>query len=155
MRQAFPFIAGCTVLVSFVGVAILFRAAFLPFKFIMTILIPLSAVFGLAVAVFQESWFEIVGAKSKDLHDGVSYMIPYNFLGALFGLAMDYDIFLFARVYEYRHEGYDNVSSVQKSLVETGPVVMTAGTFMCLSFFMMMISGIMCMAQMAFLYFFG
>jgi predicted RND superfamily exporter protein len=152
MKRACPWIMGWTAVLAFVGVGVMFKSLFLPFKFCCTVIVPIAAVFGLEIAVFQENWF---GTDHLTEAGGILFLIPYIQIGLLFGLAMDYDIFLFARVYEYRQEGYDNVSSVQKSLVETGPIVMTAGTFMCLSFFMMMISGIMCMAQMAFLYFFG
>merc|ERR1719238_1053670 len=52
----------------------------------------------------------------------------------LIGLALDYDIFLFARVLELRQEGYDNRSAVVLALARTGPVISAAGTIMALAF---------------------
>merc|ERR1719326_1835932 len=152
MKRAAPWIMGTTAAIAFVGVAIMFKSCFLPLKFCFTVVVPIGAVFGLVIACYQENWF---GMDDMADDGGVNFILPYCQMGMLFGLAMDYDIFLFARVYEYRQEGYDNVSSVQKSLVETGPVVMTAGTFMCFSFFFMMDNPIMGMSQIGFFYFFG
>jgi len=154
MKRAAPWVMGFTCGFAFLGVAFMFKSIFLPMKFCFTIIVPILAVFGLTVAVFQEDWFGFLGeALARD--GGVNFILPYNQICLLFGLAMDYDIFLFARVYEYRQDGYDNVSSVQKALCEIGPVVMTAGTFMCVSFFFLMIGGIGSMTQVGFLYFWG
>jgi predicted RND superfamily exporter protein len=155
MRKAAPFVMGLLAVLAFTAVATMFRAIFLPFKFVLTIVIPILAVLGFMVSVFQENWWEFVGSKHMSAYGGIHVMIPYAYMGLLCGLAMDYDIFLFARVYEYRHEGYDNVSSVQKSLVETGSIVMTAGTFMAVSFFFTMLGGIHTVTQVGFLYFAG
>lgn len=51
----------------------------------------------------------------------------YSTSGFLFALAMDYDLFLFARVYERRMQGYDNASAVRIALEETGPLISLAG----------------------------
>ncbi len=152
MKKASPWIMGFTAGIAFLGVAIMFKSFFLPLKFVLTIVVPIAAVFGLLVSVYQENWF---GTDELADDGGVSFYLPYIQMAMVFGLAMDYDIFLFARVYEYRQDGYDNVSAVQKSLVETGPVVTTAGTFMCVSFFFMMMNPIMQMSQVGFLYFMG
>jgi len=144
---------GCGV--AFFGVATMFRALFLPFKFLLTVIIPIMSTCGLATAVFQENWFEWLGCNSLAQDGGVMWTVFYSNLGLMFGLAMDYDIFLFSRVYEFRHDGYDNLSSVQKGVVETGPVITSAGCFMMLSFWFMMVSGIRNLTQIAFLYFFG
>jgi len=51
----------------------------------------------------------------------------YSTSGFLFALAMDYDLFLFARVYERRMQGFDNASAVRMALEETGPLISLAG----------------------------
>ena len=51
----------------------------------------------------------------------------YSTSGFLFALAMDYDLFLFARVYERRLQGFDNASAVRMALEETGPLISLAG----------------------------
>ena len=68
--------------------------------------------------------------------------------GFLFALAMDYDLFLFARVYERRQQGYDNASAVRLSLEETGPLITLAGTIMVISFAFVLLSSVPVIAQM-------
>ena len=67
--------------------------------------------------------------------------------GFLFALAMDYDLFLFARVYERRQQGYDNASAVRLSLEETGPLITLAGTIMVISFAFVFVSSVPVIAQ--------
>merc|ERR1712137_297803 len=73
----------------------------------------------------------------------------------LFALAVDYDMFLFARAYEYRHMGYDNASSVVLALKETGPVITCAGSIMMMSFFTLCITDQYLVQQIALLNFIG
>jgi hypothetical protein len=155
MSRANPWIWGATIVLAFAGVGIVFRSLFLPFKFIFTILFPITAVWGALVAAVQENWFECFGFKFMAHDGGIQYSTPYLCIALLFGLGMDYDIFLFTRVYEYRHEGYDNTSSVQKALVETGPTVMTAGSFMALTFFFMYMNKIHHLKHISFIYLIG
>ncbi len=58
---------------------------------------------------------------------GLKWTMVYSTSGFLFALAMDYDLFLFARVYERRMQGYDNASAVRIALEETGPLISLAG----------------------------
>merc|ERR1740120_435357 len=69
---------------------------------------------------------------------GLDYRLIMLTGAILFGFAMDYDLFLFVRVYEHRADGYDNLSAVKKALAETGPVITTAGAMMAVSFFFLM-----------------
>ena len=58
---------------------------------------------------------------------GLKWTMVYSTSGFLFALAMDYDLFLFARVYERRLQGFDNASAVRMALEETGPLISLAG----------------------------
>lgn len=58
---------------------------------------------------------------------GLKWTLVYATSGFLFALAMDYDLFLFARVYERRLQGFDNASAVRMALEETGPLISLAG----------------------------
>merc|ERR1719159_1445849 len=86
---------------------------------------------------------------------GLDFRMIILTAGILFGLAMDYDLFLFVSVYEYRQAGYDNLSAVKRSLVETGPVITTAGTMMICSFFCVMCSHTVFLRTMGFIFVVG
>merc|ERR1719361_2366897 len=86
---------------------------------------------------------------------GLIWSTAYTGMGLIFGLAIDYDIFLFARVYERRMEGFDNISAVRMAITETGSVISVAGTVMCISFFFVARSDIFFVSQLGVLYFFG
>jgi hypothetical protein len=154
-KEACPIIWAVTITLAFAGIGIVFRSIFLPLKFCMTVLLPMIAIWGFLVAIFQENWFKFMGCNSLAQDGGLAYNLPFLAIALLFGLAMDYDIFVFARVYEYRHAGYDNTSSVQKALVQTGPTIMTAGVFMCLTFLFSGLGNNSCFVQMCVMYFSG
>jgi len=83
---------------------------------------------------------------------GLDFRLMVLTAGILFGFAMDYDLFLFVRVYERRLEGYNNVSAVKRALVETGPVITTAGTMMVVSFYFIMCSHTIFLRTMGFIF---
>merc|ERR1719296_48451 len=125
-------IFGLVCLVGFASVGFQFRSLFLPFKLALTVAVPLAACYGFVIALFQLGWFGPIG-DGKGIDDMSLFVTPCG----LFGLAMDYDLFLFVRVYEYRRKGFDNTSAVQRALVETGPVITMAGVLMAVSCFFM------------------
>mmetsp|Transcript_66785 Transcript_66785/g.161536 ORF Transcript_66785/g.161536 Transcript_66785/m.161536 type:complete len:163 (+) Transcript_66785:1-489(+) len=108
--------------------------------------------YGLLVAAWQSGWLGWAGLAPSE---GVLSGTMYTTFGFLLGLAIDYDVVLFARVYERRMEGFDNVSAVRLGLVETGPMVLLAGTLMTLSFLVMCFDELPAVRQLATLYFFG
>jgi uncharacterized membrane protein YdfJ with MMPL/SSD domain len=134
LYAAAPRILGLTVLVMFGLIAVMFRSAFIPVKLLMTVVIPLTFVYGAAVAVFQNGALDFLGMEQLRSMGGVSWEMPLFTICVLMGLALDYDIFLFARVIEYRQKGYDNRSAVVKGMCQTGPIISAAGTIMALAF---------------------
>lgn len=131
MAAAAPWIYCLVLVVGFLSVGVTFWSAFLPLKLALTVAVPLAATFGIVTATYQLGWFRFLGLGT--VGKGLDQISLYTMPCALFGLSMDYDIFLFARVYEYRRKGYDNRSAVQRALVETGPVISTAGTLFAVS----------------------
>jgi len=138
MEAAAPYIYGLVCLVGFCSVGFTFRSAFLPIKLALTVTVPLIATYGFVIAVYQLGWFKSLGFGLTG--HGLDAITLFTTPCCLFGLAMDYDLFLFVRVYEYRSRGYDNRSSVERALVETGPVITTAGTLFVISLFFLTLS---------------
>mmetsp|Transcript_38798 Transcript_38798/g.87198 ORF Transcript_38798/g.87198 Transcript_38798/m.87198 type:complete len:522 (+) Transcript_38798:2-1567(+) len=134
-------------------VASVYRSLGVGFKMIMTVVVPIASVFGFAVGIFQHGWLEWLGIQRTG--DGIWWSNFYVVFGVLFGLAVDYDLFLFARMYEHRMHGYDNISAVRMAMVETGPTITIAGTLMAVSFLFFAMSPAYMLEQMGFVYFIG
>jgi uncharacterized membrane protein YdfJ with MMPL/SSD domain len=134
LYSAAPRILSLTILVMFASIAYMFGSAFMPVKLMLTVIVPLTFVYGAAVAVFQNGALNWTGLTQLSAMGGVSWEMPLFTFCVLMGLALDYDIFLFARVVEYRAKGYDNRSAVVKGMCQTGPVISAAGMIMALAF---------------------
>mmetsp|Transcript_23318 Transcript_23318/g.66372 ORF Transcript_23318/g.66372 Transcript_23318/m.66372 type:complete len:891 (-) Transcript_23318:139-2811(-) len=147
-----PWILVVLVLLICMVVGLLFSSLGLGLKMIITVVLPIVAEFGLMVGIYQCGWMEWAGIPQTN---GVVWTHVYTTVGLLLGLAIDYDIFLFARVYERRMEGFDNVSAVRLAVNETASVITVAGTVMCVSFFFVSLSGIYVISQLGVLYLFG
>lgn len=151
-RHSAPWILGITLAIVCCMVTALFQSAFVGIKMVFTIALPIVAEYGFAVGVFQDGWLAWAGV---DATGGLKWTMVHSTCGFLFALAMDYDLFLFARVYERRQQGYDNASAVRLSLEETGPLITLAGTIMVISFAFVLLSSVPVIAQMGCLYCFG
>mmetsp|Transcript_60099 Transcript_60099/g.186478 ORF Transcript_60099/g.186478 Transcript_60099/m.186478 type:complete len:867 (+) Transcript_60099:48-2648(+) len=147
-----PWILAGLVIVICVVVGLLFSSVGLGVKMIVTVVVPIIAEFGFIIGIYQNGWLEWAGVARTD---GLVWTHFYTGMGLLLGLAIDYDIFLFARVYERRMEGYDNISAVRMAITETGSVITVAGTMMCVSFFFVAKSDIYFISQVGMLYLFG
>merc|ERR1719502_2657669 len=64
-------------------------------------------------------------------------------------------MFLFARVYELRLDGYDNRSSVRIAMEETGPMITIAGSLMCVAFYFTILLDLPIVSETGMLYFIG
>lgn len=129
IRMVIMIIGIIVVLVGF-----MFRSISIPFRLLLTLAVPLASVFGLAVLVFQKgilSWF---GSKMLQPVAGFYWVVPIISVCVCVGLALDYDIFLMARIVEYRFNGYTNKASIIKAVEETGNIITAAGCIMAVAF---------------------
>lgn len=103
----FPYVVAIAMLLAFLLIAVRFRAAFVPLKLALTIVLPIVFLFGAAVWVYQLGGLDglHIAALSSGRSKGISWLIPCSTVFVLIGLALDYDIFLFSRVYELRKRG--------------------------------------------------
>jgi RND superfamily putative drug exporter len=103
-----------------------------PVKALVMNLLSLGATFGAMVMVFQHGW----GAGPLDflVNDG---MDPYTLLAIFafaFGLSMDYEVFLLARIKELYDKGYDNDTAVRLGLQRSGRIITSAAVLMMIVF---------------------
>jgi len=156
-----PFIICGTILVVFALIATAFRAAFAPVKMFFTVVVPLTAVFGVAVLVYQDGalhWLPGGPGKNPLMSPpggGLYWATPVFTCTIIMGLALDYDVFLFARVVELRHKGLSNRNAVHAALRLTGPTITAAGLIMSIAFFGLLLSSVPTNNQIGFVMAFG
>ncbi len=109
-----------------------FRSALLPLKAVLLNLLSVGASYGLLVVVFK--WG--LGHSLLGLyHFGqVEGWIPIFLFAMLFGLSMDYEVFLVTRMREAWDDGADNVTAVAHGLERTGRIITAAAVIMCAAF---------------------
>jgi uncharacterized membrane protein YdfJ with MMPL/SSD domain len=151
-RKALPKVLGLFAPLAALTIGLWFRSAFLAIKLALTVLVPIATTFGIAVAVYQMGALDFLGIRMLEGTQGLDFRMITLTGGILFGFAMDYDLFLFVRVYEYRQAGYDNLSAVKRAMVETGPVITTVGSMMAFSFFCIMCSHTVFLRTMGFIF---
>ncbi|UZJ76982.1 MMPL family transporter [Fictibacillus sp. KU28468] len=107
---------------TFVVLLIAFRSLFIPLKAILMNVISLSATFGILVWIFQSSY----------LMDPVSIglMIPVFTFGIVFGLSMDYEVFLISRIQEVYQKTGDNDKATLEGLTSTSKIITSAAAIM-------------------------
>jgi RND superfamily putative drug exporter len=109
-----------------------FRSVLLPLKAVVLNLLAIGATYGLIVIVFKYG----VGADLVGLYrfDQVEAWIPIFLFAMLFGLSMDYEVFLVSRMREFWDEGLSNAEAVAQGLERTGRIVTAAATVMVAAF---------------------
>ena len=115
---------GFVLLMSFLLLLVTFRSLIIPIKAILLNLLSVGAAYGILVAVFQHSWAQgLLGFKS----DGaIESWLPIFLFVVLFGLSMDYHVFILSRVRELWERGMPAEKAVEQGITETAGVVTSA-----------------------------
>lgn len=117
---------------SFLLLVIAFRSLLVPLVGALMKLVSAAAAFGVIVAVFQWGW----AADLIGVGDGgpIEPFIPIVLFALLFGLSMDYQVFLVSRIAEEWHERRDNHEAVRVGHAEVGKVIVAAASIMVFVF---------------------
>jgi putative drug exporter of the RND superfamily len=116
--SAFPFLALAVLAVTFLILLRAFRSLVLPLKAVVLNVLTVAAVYGLLTLVFDE----------------VDGWVPIFLFATLFGLSMDYEVFLVSRVREFWLDTGDNKEAVVRGVERTGRVITTAAAIMAVAF---------------------
>ena len=127
----FPWLLGAVLLATFVLLMRAFRSIVLPLKAIVLNLLSIGAAYGLLVVVFKWGAGEWAGLIPYDQIEG---WIPVFLFAMLFGLSMDYEVFLVSRMREEWDSGATNEEAVVLGLTKTGRLVTAAGFIMFAAF---------------------
>ena len=127
-----PLFVAAVVLLSFLLLTVVFRSLLVPLKAAVMNLLSIGAAYGVLVMVFQWGW----GAGLIGLETTVPVIpfIPIFMFAILFGLSMDYEVFLLSRVREHYLMTGDNDASVIHGLATTARVITSAALIMILLF---------------------
>merc|ERR1712137_308165 len=132
----FPVFVLITVAVVFSLIGLRYKAFIIPFKLLFTIAIPIMSTLGMGVFVFQDGVLNWTGIPSLQSDGGLVWINPVACTFMLIGFGLDYDIFLFSRIYATRKSGEytDDREAIVQAVNATGPVITTAGMIMALAF---------------------
>jgi uncharacterized membrane protein YdfJ with MMPL/SSD domain len=129
---AFPWLLLAVLVVSYLLLLRAFRSVVLPAKAVVMNLLSVAATYGVLVLVFQEGWGQdVVGLQSSAQIDG---WIPIFLFAILFGLSMDYEVFLLSRIREEWDLRHDNEHAVAYGLEHTGRIITAAAIVMIAAF---------------------
>ncbi|MBA2279828.1 MAG: MMPL family transporter [Acidimicrobiia bacterium] len=123
-----PIFIAAVVAMSFLLLLIVFRSVLVPLKAALMNLLSIAAAYGVLVAVFQWGW----GASLIGLHSTmpINPFLPLIMFAILFGLSMDYEVFLLSRVREEFVATGDNHEAVVRGLSSTARVITSAALIM-------------------------
>ncbi|MGI5471024.1 MMPL family transporter [Streptomyces sp. CA-132043] len=134
-----PLFVGVVITLGCVLLLLAFRSVGIPLKAAVMNVAAVAASFGIVVAVFQWGW----GSEALGLGSGgpIEPFLPVIMVSVLFGLSMDYQVFLVSRMYEEWRRTHDNRRSVRVGLAETGRVINSAAVIMIAVFSAFVLSG--------------
>ena len=123
-----PLFIGVVVLLSALLLMVVFRSLLVPLKAVLMNLLSIGAAFGLIVAVFQWGWgASLIGVDSTG---PIISFFPIFLFAIIFGLSMDYEVFLMSRIHEEWEHRKDATVAVTRGLALTGRVITAAAAIM-------------------------
>jgi putative drug exporter of the RND superfamily len=128
ITEKLPLFIGVVVLLSALLLMIVFRSILVPLKAMAMNLLSIGAAFGLIVAVFQWGWgASLIGVDSTG---PIISFLPIFLFSIVFGLSMDYEVFLMSRIHEEWERTGDASEAVTRGLALTGRVITAAAAIM-------------------------
>lgn len=127
-----PWFMGTIIGLSYLLLMVVFRSVLVPLKAALMNLISIGAAYGVIVATFQWGW----GTSLLGIDAAVPMVsfLPMFLFAILFGLSMDYEIFLLSRVREEHLRGYNTTDSIVRGLASTGRIITSAAAIMVVVF---------------------
>jgi len=128
MTRHMPMVFGFALLLVFLLLLVTFRSIVVPIKAVLLNLLSVSAAYGVLVAVFQHRWAEgIIGFHSNG---AIVSWLPMFLFVILFGISMDYHVFILTRIKELVDGGTDTDVAVAEGIKKSASVVTSAASVM-------------------------
>ncbi|MDT0341952.1 MMPL family transporter [Streptomyces litchfieldiae] len=133
VSQRLPLFVAVVVGLSSLLLMLVFRSVLIPIKAALLNLLSISAALGAMTLVFQEGWFGVQPGP-------IEAFLPVLIFAIVFGLSMDYEVFLVSRIHEEWERTKDHSLAVREGLASTGKVITAAGAIMIVVFGAFMLS---------------
>jgi RND superfamily putative drug exporter len=136
LGKKLPLFIGVVVLLSALLLMVVFRSLIIPLQAAVMNLLSIGASLGVIVAIFQWGWLKsLMGVQEGPIES----FIPVMLFAIVFGLSMDYEVFLVSRIHERWTQTRDNSRAVAEGLALTGRVVTAAAAIMVCVFLSFML----------------
>jgi RND superfamily putative drug exporter len=132
LGQKLPLFIGLVVGLSFLLLAVVFRSFVIPVTAAIMNMLSIAAAFGILVAVFQHGTLGSLFGVNRP--GPIEAFLPVMLFAILFGLSMDYEVFLISRIHEEWLKSGDNKTAVRNGLAATGKTITAAALIMILVF---------------------
>jgi uncharacterized membrane protein YdfJ with MMPL/SSD domain len=129
--RAFPWLVLAVLVLSYLLLLRAFRSILLPLKAVILNLLSVSATYGVLVLVFLHGGHSLLGLGGLPQ---IEAWIPIFLFAMLFGLSMDYEVFLLSRIREEWEKRHDNEEAVAYGLEHTGRIITAAALIMIAAF---------------------
>jgi RND superfamily putative drug exporter len=131
LSERMPLFFAAVLVVSFLALMVVFRSLLVPLKAVVVNVATIAATYGVVVAVFQWGW----GGSVIGIDGGpINPFIPLMLFAVVFGLSMDYEVFMLSRIREEYDRTGDAASSVADGLASTARVITAAAAIMVVVF---------------------
>jgi putative drug exporter of the RND superfamily len=128
MAGRMPLLFAVVLILSFVLLMAVFRSLLVPLKAVIMNLLSIGAAYGILVMIFQYGWGnELIGV---DRTGPIEAWVPMFLFAIVFGLSMDYEVFLLSRIKEEYDRTKDNATAVADGLAATARVITAAALIM-------------------------
>ena len=146
MKTSAPLVFGFVLLFAFLIMLASFRSIVVAIKAIVLNLLSVGAAYGILVALFQWGWGEsLLGFQSNG---GITPWLPMFLFVILFGLSMDYHVFILSRIREAYDRGLSNEEAVAYGIKSTAGVVTSAAAVMVGTFLVFAVLPVIDMKEM-------
>ena len=131
MSERMPIFFGGVLTLSFLLLMLVFRSLLVPLKAVIMNLLSIGAAYGVIIALFQWGWLsDLTGVEPGPIETWVPMML----FAVVFGLSMDYEVFLLSRIREEWRRTGDSRTSVADGLAATAKVISAAAAIMVVVF---------------------
>ena len=128
LAERLPWFIGAVLVLSFLLLLAVFRSVLVPLKAVVMNLLSIGAAYGVMVAVFQWGWFGSLFGVSGGAP--IEPWAPMMLFAIVFGLSMDYEVFLLSSIKEEYDRAGDNSRAVVEGLASTARVITAAAAIM-------------------------